>query len=67
MPIYDGRDFESVLVEHEMSDALMFRLVLTTVAKVEVDTQADRTLLVRWHLEGDPVPVTLAGSDSRAD
>jgi protein-tyrosine phosphatase len=43
-----------------MSDALMSRPVPGTVSKVEVHTQADRTLLVRWHLEGDPVPIDVS-------
>jgi protein-tyrosine phosphatase len=34
--------------------------VLTRVAQVEVDTRSDRSLLVRWQLEGDPVPVDVA-------
>jgi protein-tyrosine phosphatase len=34
--------------------------VQTTVAQVEVDTQPDGALLVRWMLEGDPVAVDVA-------
>ncbi|HEU0042708.1 MAG TPA: tyrosine-protein phosphatase [Jiangellaceae bacterium] len=32
----------------------------TTVARVEVETQADGLALVRWELEGTPVPVDVA-------
>jgi protein-tyrosine phosphatase len=32
----------------------------TTVARAEVDTQADGRALVRWQLEGTPVPVDVA-------
>ena len=38
--------------------------MLSGVAQVEVETQSDGTLLVRWAVEGEPVAVDVAIGDT---
>jgi protein-tyrosine phosphatase len=47
-------------VEHGQRTALPSKIMASAVAHVDVDTEPDGSILVRWDVEGDPVDVDLA-------